>query len=171
MKVFPTRVLAAVRIASIAAMALASSAGLAQAPAGDPPLAFTAGEKSLKWGPCPDFLPKGCRIAVLHGDPSKNNVDVFFQVPGKAKIASHWHTSAERMVLVTGRMSVAYEGHKPVTLDVGSYAYGPAKAPHSAECLSEGPCTLFIAFESPLDAVPTEKPGAAPAKKAPEKKK
>src|SRR5688572_1538755 len=171
MKSLPAGVQAALRVTSVAALAFTSPTGLAQAPAGEPPLAFVAADKSLKWGPCPEFLPKGCRIAVLHGDPSRNNVDVFFQVPGKSKIASHWHTSPERMVLVTGKMSVTYDGHRPVTLEVGSYAYGPAKAPHSAECLSAGPCTLFIAFESPLDAVPTEKPGAAAEKKAAEKKK
>jgi hypothetical protein len=36
------------------------------------------------------------------------------------------------------------------------YAYGPAKLPHSASCISSVPCVLFIAFESAVDVVPTE---------------
>jgi uncharacterized RmlC-like cupin family protein len=36
----------------------------------------------------------------------------------------------------------------------GSYAYGPAGMPHRADCRSKEPCTLFIAFEGPVDAVP-----------------
>jgi len=40
--------------------------------------------------------PKGCGIAVLHGDPAKDNVDEFFKVPAKSTIPLHWHTSAER---------------------------------------------------------------------------
>ena len=64
------------------------------------PLVFAANDKGIQWGPCPGFLPKGCEIGVLHGDPAKPNVDIYFKVPGKSKIAAHKHTSAERMVLV-----------------------------------------------------------------------
>jgi mannose-6-phosphate isomerase-like protein (cupin superfamily) len=118
------------------------------------PLARAAGDKSIQWVACPAFLPKGCQIGVLHGDPAKPNVDIFFKVPGKSKIAAHKHTSAERMVLVQGEMQVTYEGHKPVTLKRGSYAYGPANLVHQAACVSSEPCVLFIAFEQPLDAIP-----------------
>lgn len=116
-------------------------------------LAKTHRDKDLQWGPCPPFLPQGCGIAVLHGDPSKPNVDVFFKVPGGAKIAAHTHTSAERMVLVSGKLEVKYDGQSAVTLKPGMYAYGPAGQPHEATCAKGDPCVLFIAFESPLDAV------------------
>lgn len=119
----------------------------------DAPLARTAGEAALKWGGCPDFMPRGCEIAVLHGDPAGNNADVFFKVPANAVIPRHWHTSAERMVLVAGEMQVTYDGHPAVVLRPGSYAYGPAKLPHHAVCGASGPCVLFIAFESPVDAI------------------
>jgi hypothetical protein len=36
----------------------------------------------------------------------------------------------------------------------GTYVYGPAKAPHKAECRKAGECVLFIAFEGPVDALP-----------------
>lgn len=133
-----------------------SSFAFAQAPASEPALTQTAGDAKLKWGPCPPFLPKGCAIAVLHGDPAKDNLDVFFKVPGKSKIPLHWHTSAERMILVAGKLEVAYEDQKKAVMTPGTYAYGPAKRPHSGYCASSSPCILFIAFESPLDAVPVE---------------
>ena len=60
------------------------------------------------------------------------------------------------MVLVTGELEVAYDGQQPATLKPGMYAYGPAKLPHSAACQSKDACVLFIAFEGPVDAVPTE---------------
>jgi quercetin dioxygenase-like cupin family protein len=116
------------------------------------PLARTAGDPALKWGGCPDFMPKGCEIAVLHGDPAKDNADVFFRVPANADIPRHWHNSAERMVLVAGEMSVTYDGHATVVMRPGSYAYGPARLAHKATCADAGPCVLFIAFESPIDA-------------------
>ena len=121
-------------------------------------LATNPTDPGLAWGACPDFMPKGCRIAVLHGDPTKPNADVFFQVPGGSKIPRHWHTSAERMVLVTGEMHVRYDGQEPTTLTPGSYAYGPAKLPHEAHCAEGAPCTLFIAFEEPVDAVASTTP-------------
>lgn len=126
----------------------------AQAPAQEPSLASTFKDAALKWGPCPAFIPKGCEIAVLHGDPSKANADIFFKVPGNFAIPHHWHTSAERIVLVSGKLEVTYDGQKPVVLKAGSYAYGPAKLGHTAFCAKGAPCVLFIAFESPVDAVP-----------------
>lgn len=143
------------------AWALASLAlpAAAEAPVTGPALARTADDASLQWGGCPDFLPPGCAIAVLHGDPAQPNVDIFFKVPAKSEIAPHTHTSAERMVLVAGELRVSYQGQAAVTLTPGTYAYGPAGRPHSAACVSDVPCVLFIAFESPLDAIPAASAG------------
>jgi hypothetical protein len=115
---------------------------------------WTAGSSELVWGPCPAFLPEGCGIAVLHGNPAEDNVDIFLRLPGKSELASHWHTSAERMVLVAGELHVTYEGQEMAVLKPGTYAYGPARKIHSGTCISTEPCVLFIAFESPLDAMP-----------------
>jgi quercetin dioxygenase-like cupin family protein len=115
-------------------------------------LAYSYDDKSLQWGPCPPFIGKGCEIAVLHGDPSKENVDILFKVPGDFTIPHHWHTSAERMVLLSGTLKVTYDNQKAEVLKKGMYAYGPSKLPHVAYCEKGDPCILFIAFEEPLDA-------------------
>lgn len=128
----------------------------AEAAAQEQALTRTATDAQLAWGACPPFLPKGCGIAVLHGDPAKDNVDVFFKLPAKSTLPLHSHTSAERMVLVAGELHVTYEGQKTTVLTPGTYAYGPAKRPHKGTCASATPCILFIAFESPLDAIPSE---------------
>jgi quercetin dioxygenase-like cupin family protein len=135
---------------------------LAGATAGAPvraqemPVTRTAKDPQLKWAPCPPFLPQGCQISVLNGDPAKNNADVFFKVPANSVVPRHWHTSAERMVLVSGELHVTYDGHKTAVLKPGTYAYGPGKLSHKAECKNAGPCVLFIAFQAPVDAVPSE---------------
>jgi quercetin dioxygenase-like cupin family protein len=147
--------------ALLISIAFVGSLALAQAPAPEPATTQTADDPQLKWGPCPPFLPQGCGIAVLHGDPAKHNLDIFLKVPGKSTIPLHWHTSAERMVLVAGELHVTYDGQKTDVLKSGTYAYGPAKLWHKGYCASATPCILFIAFESPLDAVPVE-----PAKKS-----
>ena len=93
---------------------------------------------------------------MLHGDPTKANTDVFFKVPANFPIPNHWHTSAERMVLVSGELHVTYEGQPTTVLKPGMYAYGPAKLAHEAVCESDAPCVLFIAFEAPVDAMAVE---------------
>lgn len=121
----------------------------------EPALAFATDDPGLAWGPCPAFIPEGCQIAVLHGDPALANADVFFKVPGDFTIPHHWHSSAERMVLVSGTLQVSYDGQEPRTLRPGMYAYGPARLGHSAVCAPGEPCILFIAFEAPVDAMPS----------------
>ena len=137
-------------------LSLVGSFAFAEAAVPEQALTQTADDAQLKWGPCPPFLPEGCAIAVLHGDPAKDNLDVFFKVPAKSSIPLHWHTSAERMVLVAGELHVTYDGQETAVLKPGTYAYGPAKRAHKGFCASKVPCVLFIAFESPLDAVPVE---------------
>ena len=147
---------AVLRCSLLFSLSMGSSFALAQAAVPEQAVTQTTNDAHLKWGPCPPFLPTGCGIAVLHGDPAKDNLDVFFKVPAKSTIPLHWHTSAERMVLVAGELHVTYEGQKSAVLKPGTYAYGPAKKPHKGFCASTVPCVLFIAFESPLDAVPFE---------------
>jgi len=120
--------------------------------ANEPALAYKYDDKRLQWGPCPAFIGEGCEIAILHGDPAKNNLDIFFKVPGDFPIPHHWHTSAERMTLVSGTLTVTYDNQASVLLETGMYAYGPSKRPHTAYCEKGDPCVLFIAFEEPLDA-------------------
>ena len=136
-------------------LSMFASQAYAEVPDAEPAIAKAADDAGLQWGGCPDFLPAGCAIAVLHGDPSKPNVDILFKVPAKSEIPLHTHTSAERMVLVAGELEVTYEGQAAAQLTPGTYAYGPAGRPHRAACVSDVPCVLFIAFESPLDALPS----------------
>ena len=117
-------------------------------------LVISPNDKSLQWGACPAFIPEGCEIAVLHGDPAKNNLDIFFKVPGDFQIPYHKHTSQERMILVSGTLDVTYENHEKATINVGDYAFGPALLPHSAYCHKGDDCVLFIGFVAPLDAIP-----------------
>lgn len=136
------------------AISLLIPVAFAEPPGPEPSLAYSFKDASLQWGPCPAFIPKGCEIAVLHGDATKPNADVFFKVPGDFTIPDHWHSSAERMVLVSGKLTVMYQGQAPATLTPGMYAYGPARLSHKAYCEKGDPCVLFIAFEGPVDATP-----------------
>ena len=117
-------------------------------------IVWNTSDEDLKWGPCPSFMGDGCNITVLHGNPKKPNTDILFKMKGNTSVPRHWHNSPERMVLISGKMRVNYDGQAPEVLQAGDYAYGPAERPHTASCLSDEPCVLFIAFEEPIDAMP-----------------
>lgn len=106
----------------------------------------------MEWGDCPDFIPSGCNVAILNGNPAEKNADAIFKFEPGTDIPEHWHNSAERMILIQGELDVTYEGEKTRTLKAGYYAYGPAKKPHTAKCKGSEPCLLFVAFEKPVDA-------------------
>lgn len=116
----------------------------------------TINDDDIIWNPAPDFFP-GCSFTILHGDITQPNLDLFFRVEPNTEIINHTHSSAERMVLISGEMEVQYEGEKPQILKAGTYAYGPANKPHRAKCLNSGQCVLFIALVDPFDAIPIDK--------------
>jgi quercetin dioxygenase-like cupin family protein len=57
--------------------------------------------------------------------------------------------------MVSGQLEMTYDGQQATVLKPGMYAYGPAKLPHRASCVSGDVCILFIAYEGPVDTVPT----------------
>lgn len=120
-------------------------------------IARAADDKELKWGPAPAFMPAGTQLTVLHGDPTKKNADVLLRFPAKSVIPNHYHSSAERMVLISGELRVKYQGQESILMKSGTYGYVPSKLKHDAVCESAEPCVLFIAFEGPVDSFPTAK--------------
>jgi quercetin dioxygenase-like cupin family protein len=147
-----TRNKAIAELTLVSLAVLVSGAALARGQAQEPALSTFLEDPTIAWGPCPDIMPAGCQIAVLHGDPAKPNADVLLKLPGKAAFRKHRHSSAERIILVAGELHVTYDGQKPQMVKAGSYAYGPALQAHVGSCASAEPCLLFIAFEGPVDA-------------------
>ena len=84
--------------------------------------------------------PEGLRDRRAARRPAQANADIFLKVPANFTIPDHWHTSAERMVLVSGELHVTYEGQPTAVLKPGMYAYGPARLAHRAVC--ESACTV-----------------------------
>ncbi len=139
------------QLTAVALLMLAVAAPAARA--ADLPLSISEADSALEWGTCPAIFPTGCEIGVLRGDPAKPNADVFLRIRGGQTLPAHTHSSPERMVLVSGRLKVKYRGAAETIMTKGMYAYGPAALPHTATCIGAKPCTLFIAFGGPIDAM------------------
>ncbi|WP_231973455.1 cupin domain-containing protein [Variovorax sp. HW608] len=77
-------------------------ASVSAADAGDP-MMVTPG--AIKWGDAPPSIPKGAKLAVLMGDPSKEGPFVMrLKTPANYKIAPHTHTQAEQITVLSGTL-------------------------------------------------------------------
>ena len=57
------------RMILLPAFLVAAALSAAAAQTSERALALAADDAGLQWGPCPPFIPEGCQIAVLQGDP------------------------------------------------------------------------------------------------------
>ena len=115
-------------------------------------------DATLTWAPCPPIFPKGCEVAVLHGDPAAGPSDVFLRIPSDYTFPSHTHTSAEHIVLVKGVLHVFQPGGAPAEMKEGSFGLLTGKQAHGAHCAGSAGCVLFIHFDSPIDAALATQP-------------
>lgn len=125
----------------------------------------------LKWGDAPPSLPKGAKLAVLHGDPGKDGTFVLrLKLPANYKIAPHTHPADYSVTVLSGSPSVGL-GEKIDTkaahaLKAGSFHYLPAKTNHY--WLIKGPTELEVQGAGPFAinyANPDDDPEKMAAKK------
>jgi hypothetical protein len=101
-------------VPGLAALALSGVIATTPALADDKAFSWTHDDPELAWLDCPPFMPEGCGLAVLQGHPAEYNADVFFRLPAGTTAPRHWHTSAERMVLIAGELHIGYDDQDPV---------------------------------------------------------
>ena len=139
------------RIAAASAVLLAAFATAAWS-AGEGRATFLE-PGQMKWSDAPPMLPKGAKITVLQGDPSKAGPFVMrLKVPGNYKVAPHWHSRDENLTVVSGTFYLA-EGEKAGghahALKAGAFHYLPAETRHYA--YSKGPAVVQVHGEGPFD--------------------
>jgi len=137
----------------IAAAVLGCAGALAQAPA----LAADAmmmNPNEIKWGDPPPQLPKGAKIAVLHGDPGKEGpFTMRLKTPAGYKIAPHFHSQDENLTVVSGSLYLGMGDKMDMkgahALTAGGYHYLPGKTNHYA--FSKGPTVIQVSGNGPFD--------------------
>jgi hypothetical protein len=107
----------------------------------------------LKWGDAPPSLPKGAKIAVLHGDPSKNAPFALrFKMPDGYKIPGHWHTKDEQLTILSGTFVLHMGDNMEApahNLGPGAFHFLPGKMHHAAE--AKGEVVLQLDGTGPFD--------------------
>jgi hypothetical protein len=92
-------------------------------------------EDKLKWQDGPSSLPKGAKIALLEGDPSREGPFVFrVKVPDGYRIPAHTHPKVERVTVITGTFFISMvDSHgvsKPKIMPAGTFGRWPPGMKH-----------------------------------------
>ena len=125
---------------------------------------------SIKWVDSPPSLPKGAKVAVLYGDPSKSGPFCMrLMAPAGYKIPAHWHSQAEALTVISGTFYLGM-GDKMDTgaahpLKAGGFHYLSPKEHHFA--FTKGATVVQLNGEGPFDTIyinPAEDPQKKTAK-------
>ena len=113
--------------------------------------------KETKWGPAPNLIPPGAKIAVLSGDPSKPAAyTVRLKFPAHYTIMPHSHPTDENVVVVSGGMTfgmgdtLTHTASDNKTLGRGGYLLMPQGMNHFAYTGNEE-ATIVLYGIGPVD--------------------
>jgi hypothetical protein len=109
---------------------------------------------SIEWGDAPPSLPKGAKVAVLYGDPSKAGPFCMrLMTPAGYKIPPHWHSQAEALTVISGTFYLGMGDTMDATaaqpLKAGGFHYPPPKEHHFA--FSKATSVVQLNGEGPFD--------------------
>jgi hypothetical protein len=98
---------------------------------------ITFNESDITWMDAPPVLPKGAKMAVLQGDPSKEGeFTVRLSMPANYKISPHWHPTAENVTVLKGDFYLGtgdkFDENTATLLNTGGFASIPATHHHFA---------------------------------------
>ncbi|MFC0774856.1 cupin domain-containing protein [Terrimonas alba] len=108
----------------------------------------------LKWEDGPPGLPKGVKVVVLEGDPSKEGMFTLRAImPANYKIPAHWHPTTEHVTVLEGDlymgMGESLDEQRAIQLKTGGFSSLPAKTAHYA-FTKEG-CTIQVHAMGPFE--------------------
>ena len=104
-------------------------------------------------------LPEGFFLGMLHEDQTTKGRAVLVMFPRGGRLPRHWHTAAERIVVIRGPIHLTDADGTMTVLAQGGYAYTPGKAIHATACVSKHGCLVYSATDGPFDLVRVDTQG------------
>jgi quercetin dioxygenase-like cupin family protein len=97
---------------------------------------------NIQWKPGPPSLPKGARIAVLEGEPTKDGMFVFrVKLPDGYRIPPHTHPHMERVTVIQGTFRIGmgekFDANALRCMTAGTYGYWEAGMKHFVQAEGE----------------------------------
>jgi quercetin dioxygenase-like cupin family protein len=110
--------------------------------------------QDMKWADGPPSLPKGGKMTVLYGDPSKEGpFSMRAKLPAGYTIPPHYHSKDENLTVLSGAlylgMSDTLDKKGAHELKAGGFHHLPGKAHHYA--FTKAPTVLQISGDGPFD--------------------
>ena len=103
---------------------------------------------------------KCLQSALENGDPDTGPSTFMLKAPAGCRVAPHYHTAEEQLIVIQGIVSTGMKGMHDVALSAGGVAVMPGKAVHWFSCQGKNPCLIVVTFNQKYDIVWVE---AAPA--------
>lgn len=80
----------------------------------------------IKWQDAPPIVSPGAKMAVLKGDPSKEEIFVIrLSTPAGYKIMPHWHPTTENVTVISGELHIGtgdkFDKTKGMTIPAGGF--------------------------------------------------
>lgn len=98
--------------------------------------------------------------ALENGNPDTGPSTILLKAPAGCRVAPHYHTAEEQLIVIQGIVSTGMKGMHDVALSAGGVAVMAGKAVHWFSCQGKNPCLMVVTFNQKYDIVWVE---AAPA--------
>ena len=96
---------------------------------------------------------KCLKSALENGNPDTGPSTFLLKAPPGCRVAAHYHTAEEQLIVVQGSVLTGTKGMRSVTLTAGGFAVMPGKAVHSFSCIGTDPCLMIVTFNQKYDIV------------------
>ncbi|HEY4231318.1 MAG TPA: DUF4437 domain-containing protein [Thermoanaerobaculia bacterium] len=115
----------------------------------------------LKWADLNPTGAPGVKIADAWGDHRTMGYGAFLKFPPGFVAPLHTHTSAIKIVVLSGTYIQTPEGKSEMRMGPGSYVFQPGgDYKHVSACDKASECLLFIESAGKFDLLPVQAPGA-----------
>ncbi|HWX34738.1 MAG TPA: cupin domain-containing protein [Steroidobacteraceae bacterium] len=96
---------------------------------------------------------KCLQSALENGDPDTGPSTFLLKAPARCRVAAHYHSAEEQMIVIQGQVLTGMKGMRSVTLTAGGVAVMPSKAVHWFSCRGKEPCLMVVTFNQKYDIV------------------
>ncbi len=105
---------------------------------------------------------KCLQSALETGNPDTGPSTFLLKAPAGCRVAAHYHSSEEQLIVIRGNVLTGMKGMHSVTLSAGGFAVMPAKAIHWFSCSGKDPCLMAVTFSQKYDIVWVDAHTASP---------